>query len=84
MNTENIPVGYKPYQEVLLCSNKIIGGGYFFNVNGVIPLLIGVGPKPIIWLNAVTQAEEKAFTPIVDSSTSLHPLIRVSEDEKKL
>lgn len=83
ITTNNLPVGYKPYSTIKVCSNTLEGGGHLIVVGDVLPLLIGMGPKPLIWLQALvnpkpTKKQEKFLT-IVDASIATHPLVRVSE-----
>jgi hypothetical protein len=81
---ESIPTGYKAYQSITICSNEIVGGGHLFVMGNVLPLLIGVGPKPTIWLQAVAAPNSKEFITIVDASIATHPAVRVSEEGSKV
>lgn len=85
---ENLPVGYKPYSSIKVCSNTLEGGGHILVVGKALPLLIGMGPKPLIWLQALanpkpTKKQEKFLT-IVDASIATHPLVRVSEQGNEI
>lgn len=84
ITTENIPAGYTPYQSITICSNKIIGGGHIFAIGKILPLLIGVGPKPTIWLQAIDAPNSKNFVTIVDASIATHSAVRVSESGNKI
>lgn len=78
ITTEKLPDGYAPYPEVKLCSNTIIGGGHIFAMGKVLPLLIGIGPAPRVWLQAVAAPGSKDFVTIVADSVSTHPAVDVS------
>lgn len=85
MITRNsLPDGYAAYKKITVCSNEIVGGGHIFAVGDVLPLLIGVGPKPLIWLQAVASPNSKEFVTIVDASISTHPAVRVSERGRRV
>lgn len=81
---ESIPTGYKAYQSITVCSNEIVGGGHLFAMGDILPLLIGSGPKPLIWLQAVAAPNSKEFVTIVDASVSTHPAVRVSDQGGKV
>lgn len=63
---EKLPNKYVPYQRVTICSNTLEGGGFLFEVDGKLPLLIGKGTPPLIWLSAMTPDGSKV---VVDAST---------------
>lgn len=80
ITTQNMPKGYKAYQSITICNNEIVGGGNIFAMGDVLPLLIGVGPKPTIWLQAIAAPNSKQFVTIVDASITKHPAVRISEE----
>lgn len=53
-----IPTDYTPFDELMLCGNKLIGVKKIIDDKGFIPILIGKNKKtkrPQIWLNAKTK-----------------------------
>ncbi|MBH3412860.1 hypothetical protein [Pseudomonas putida] len=80
----SLPQNYKPYDSLNLCSNRILGGGHIFSVGDKLPLIIGAGVKPQIWLFAVADPKKGKFVPLVDSSVSKHPWVRVEEIGRQL
>lgn len=78
ITTDNLPVGYAPYQDLSFCSNNILGGGHIFAMGKVLPLLIGIGPSPRVWLQAVAAPASKEFVTIVADSKATHPAVSVS------
>jgi hypothetical protein len=78
ITTDNLPTDYTPYQDVSFCSNSILGGGHIFAMGKVLPLLIGIGHLPRVWLQAVASAEDKEFVTIVSDSKAIHPAVNVS------
>ena len=75
----NLPKKYKPCATVNFCSNTILGGGHIFAIGDVLPLLIGAGKTPQIWLQAVLNAERQEFIVVVENSESKHPSVTVSK-----
>lgn len=78
ITTENLPEDYTPYQNLSFCSNNILGGGHIFAMGEVLPLLIGKGVSPRVWLQAVAAPDSKEFVTIVADSVSIHPAVGVS------
>jgi hypothetical protein len=77
----SLPSGYIAYPKLTLCSNTMIGGGHLLEVRGKLPILIGKGPVPQIWLQVPTNQNATEFAVIVTASVSTHPAIVVSESE---
>jgi hypothetical protein len=76
---KNLPKSYVAYKSLKVCSNTLSGGGHIASIGDTLPLIIGKGDKPQIWLQALTNPETKQFTPIVESSVSKHPAVVVKE-----
>ncbi len=79
-----LPSIYKPYQNLMVCSNKLIGGGYLVVHGEVLPLLVGNGEGPIIWLQAPTDKSGKFYIPLVSASVSSHPAVEVVSNKDGL
>lgn len=79
MITKNtLPEGYKPYDKLTLCSNLLIGGGHLIQVGEVLPLLVGHGEIPQVWLQAPTDRAGKNFVQLVVASVAAHPAVLVN------
>lgn len=78
------PNGYQPYKTLTICSNTIKGGGNLVSIGEVLPLLIGKGDKPQIWLLALANSEKNEFITVVERSISKHPIVKVYEENKQL
>jgi hypothetical protein len=76
---KNSPKSYVPYKSLNVCSNKLSGGGHIALIGDVLPLIIGRGDKPQIWLQALSNPETKQFISIVESSVSKHSAVVVKE-----
>ena len=75
---DNLPEGYRPYGRLTLCSNLLIGGGHLIRIGEVLPLLIGNGDIPQIWLQTPTDQNGKNFIQLVVASVASHPAVLVS------
>lgn len=84
MTLKSKPDSYVPYESLTICSNTIKGGGNLVAVSEVIPLLIGKGDTPQIWLLALANAQKNEFVSIVEKSISKHPAVKVYEDAEFL
>lgn len=80
----NLPKSYIPYNILVVCSNTLTGGGHLVAVGDILPIVIGKGDKPKIWLQALRDPKEKEFITIVESSISKNPAVRVYEDDDTL
>lgn len=76
----NVPKNLRKLDELVLCSNLVKGGGFPFAVKDVLPLVIGGGERPQIWLQALTDPVNNTFLTLVDNSISRNPSIKVFED----
>lgn len=76
---DKLPDGYTPYSLLSVCGNKLYDGTKIIAVGKVLPLLIGRGSKPQIWIQALQNPQSKKYVLLVDASISKHPLVRVEE-----
>lgn len=83
-NFKILPKGYSPYKLLNVCSNKLTGGAKIIVVGDILPLLIGSGSKPQVWLRAIQHPQSKRFISLVEASISQHPLVRVEEVGRQL
>jgi len=78
---KNLPEDYQPYTSLTICSNTLLGGGHIVAVGETLPIVIGKGVKPQIWLQAMSAPNSKEFVSIIESSVSKHPAVEVLEEE---
>ncbi|MEK6725714.1 MAG: hypothetical protein AABY54_04075 [Deltaproteobacteria bacterium] len=76
----NLPKSYIPYDTLVVCSNTLIGGVNVVAIGEVLPLLIGKGDKPRIWLQAIAKPDSSDFVTIVEESISTHPAVKIYEE----
>ena len=75
----NLPSSYIPYSTLVICSNTMLGGGHIVAVGEVLPLVIGKGEKPQIWLQAISNPKNNEFVSIIEASVSKHPAVEILE-----
>ncbi len=80
----NMPQNYSPLNTLKICSNTLFDGSILVSLGDILPLLIGKGEKPKIWLQAVVDSKNKQFVTIVDESISMHPAVKVYEESGSL
>ncbi|MDH3504387.1 MAG: hypothetical protein OEZ41_00975 [Nitrospirota bacterium] len=78
------PKNYIPFNTLIICSNTLSGGGNLVAVGDVLPLLIGKGEIPKIWLQALADSKKNQFITIVEESISKHPAVKVYEESGSL
>jgi len=76
---DNLPKSYRSYSKLTVCSNTLIGGGHIVAVGDVLPLIIGRGDIPQIWIQALNNPKTKEFISIVESSVSKNPAVKILE-----
>lgn len=79
---DNLPKGYSELKILNLCSNKMIGGGFPFALNGGLPLIIGQGNTPTIWLQAVKDSNPNELILLVDENVATTKEISVTKPEE--
>jgi hypothetical protein len=77
---DKMPQGYIPLNSLTICSNTLLGGGNLVAIGNNLPLVIGKGEKPKIWLQALANSKENKFVVIVEESISKHPLVKIYEE----
>jgi hypothetical protein len=75
---------YKPYQRLTVCSNLLIGGGHLVVLGEALPLLVGCGEAPMVWLQAPADQTGKTYVPLVAASVALHPAVSVVSNKEGL
>lgn len=80
----NLPKQFKPYGSLKICSNTLYNGGYLASIGDNLPLVIGKGKTPLIWLQALNDIDNKIFIPIVESSLSKNSNVFVTKSPQSL
>jgi len=79
---KNLPENYKSLNSLTICSNKLIGGGFPFAVGEGLPLIIGSGSDPMVWLQAVENPQSKKLLLLVDGNISTVKELSVTKPEQ--
>jgi hypothetical protein len=78
---DNLPKSYSSYEKLVVCSNTLSGGGHILAIGEVLPVLVGKGEKPQVWLQALSNLDKSEFITIVEASISKHQAVKVFEDK---
>lgn len=84
MKLDALPTNFKPYKELEIAKNKLIDGTALIAVNDFIPLLIGIGVTPEVWINIPADPSGKVWQPLVRKNRSLHKAVKVIENENSV
>jgi hypothetical protein len=76
-----LPEDYLPFSKIIICSNAFIGGKYIIEVNINVPLLIGKGILPLVWLSIPLSDNKWSY--IIERNISHHPNIIVELSTEK-
>lgn len=76
--TNELPGGYTPFDELIVCSNKLIKGTRPFEIEGKTPLLVGKDKGPLIWLYLPTSKGTPEWSQLVTANKSLNSNIKVN------
>lgn len=77
MKLDSLPKEFTPYKQLEIATNKVIDGVALVSVNGFIPILIGRGETPEIWVTIPADQQGKEWRPIVSKNSSLLDVITV-------
>lgn len=77
---ENLPDGYVALNKLNVCSNVLIGGGFAFSLGSILPLIIGKGSVPMVWMQAYDFKMKKSKI-LVDGNISKHPDVLVKKPD---
>ncbi|WP_342349338.1 hypothetical protein [uncultured Nitrospira sp.] len=77
MKLDSLPKEFTPYTQLEIATNKLVDGVALVSVNGFIPVLIGRGDAPEIWVTIPADQQGKEWRPIVSNNTSLLDVITV-------
>lgn len=75
----DLPKSYKPYKDLVLCSNKLTNNGLIITAKNRVVFLIGKGETPQIWLNL--PQSHNGELPLIIASVPNHKNFRVLAHE---
>ena len=77
-----LPEGYIPFGELIICSNHLINVKVPIEFKNNIPLLVGKGDVPLVWLSTPTTKEGEDWREIVVKNKSMDKRITIISPEK--
>lgn len=84
-NKLSLPEGYIPFEELVLCNNYLINVKVPIEFKKKIPLLVGKGDVPLIWLSGPITKDGKDWQELVIKNKPMKEKITViSSKENKL
>lgn len=81
---DSLPSNYRAYDKLNLCGTQLIGGTHIFAIGGKLPLIVGAGVKPQIWLHGITSQDGRKTALLVDSSIPKFSWVRVEEQGRQI
>ena len=81
----NPPKDYIPFKELILCSNKFVNGLIPIEVDGNMPLLVGKGELPLVWLATPLKFRLKwKYIVVENQSLSSHIKVKISKEDSEI
>jgi hypothetical protein len=81
---EEFPPEYRPYEQIILCTNSFSNVKYILEIDGHHPLLIGKSDIPEVWIMAPFDNTRKRWGFVVNKNVALHPDVRVTVNRSGL
>lgn len=76
--TLDLPTQYKPYSKVIIGTNKLFNVTALATVGNNIPILIGKGSTPRVWLSIPMDQKGESWYPLIKDNFATHPDIKVT------
>jgi len=73
----DLPKNYVPYESLNFCSNSLQNCRFLISIGDKLPILIGSGDSPLIWLSMIVDPNKKHYQDLVVASESRHPFVKV-------
>ena len=84
MKLDSLPPQYIPFQRVRLGSNTLENVVAIVSINGFIPLLVGDGESPKVWLSIPTNKEGTEWYPLIKENFSSHADVSVEVAKRRV
>lgn len=84
MKLDSLPSQYVPFQKVRLGSNTLENVVAVVSINGFIPLLVGDGQSPKVWLSIPTNREGTEWYPLIKENFSSHSDVSVEVAKRRV
>jgi len=77
-----LPEDYKPFEQLVICSNSFINGYIPINISGHIPFLVGKGEYPEIWLSMPSSKDGTTWKEVVINNQPVDKNLSIIFSEK--
>ena len=84
MKLDSLPSQYTPFQRVRLGSNVLENVVAVFSINSFIPLLVGDGENPKVWLSIPTNRDGTEWYPLIKENFSSHREVTVEVAKRRV
>jgi len=84
MKNDSLPTSYIPAKSMIIGTNKLENVVTLLSFNGYIPILIGDGEKPHIWINIPTNKEGTDWYPLVKDNFSTNSSVIVIDKNNQI
>lgn len=84
MKTDDLPSSYKAPKKLMLGTNTLENVNLLLSFNGFVPILIGDGKKPRVWINIPANREGSEWYPLVKDNFSTNDKVIILESENSI
>jgi hypothetical protein len=84
MTLNDFPPEYAPFNAVEICGNRFLNGKALFTIDDSVPLLIGNGTTPRVWLYIPISPSGNDWRQLVRDNRSLHPKVSTTIEKGKV
>jgi hypothetical protein len=84
MKLDNLPTQYMPFKEIRLGSNILENVTVILTIKGNVPLLVGNGDTPRVWLYIPANKEGTEWYPLIKDNFSSNPDVKVNVAPKMI
>jgi len=84
MYLDSLPTGYQPPERLVFASNNLNNVKAILEINGSLPILIGDGERPRIWLYIPANKEGTEWYPLIKDNFSTNPKVLVMGDKNSV
>lgn len=84
MKIDNLPTQYKPFEKIKIGTNLLENVNALVSINENIPLLIGKGSTPRVWLYIPTNQSGTEWFPLIKDNFSSNKDVKVQIEKTKL
>lgn len=78
-----LPTDYEPFDELILCNNRLVNVKIPFEFKDKIPLLIGKGDVPLVWLSSPSPIDPSIWRELVRANIPIDKRIFIDYKEKE-